>query len=197
MAIGHWAASFLLAVAANAHAVYTITLVQTGGNVVATGNGSLNTTGLTLTGTVTTSGSGYGATGPISLGTGTSPAGLIALGALTPALSGLTSGAITFADSSTGAPVFLSGSTLYLPAGYVSGSPLVNSSTFNAGTFASLGLTPGTRTLNLPNDTIVINVGAVATPAPTPIPTLGEYGVMALASLVAMAGLWATRRRRA
>jgi hypothetical protein len=49
---------------------------------------------------------------------------------------------------------------------------------------------------NLPNDTIVIHVGAVAAAAPTPVPTLREYGVMALASLVAMGGLWATRRRR-
>lgn len=195
MAVRPWASALLLAIASNAHAVYTVNILETGGNVVATGSGSLNTTGLTLSiGNVACS--PHGLVSNTFLCTGPQPAGLYAIGALTPLLSGLTSGPSTVANTSTGTPVYLGGSNLLLPAGYVSGSALANSSTFNGRTFASMGLTPGTRTLNLPNDTIVINVGAVAAAAPTPVPTLGEYGVMALASLVAMSGIWATRRRR-
>ncbi|MFN7154446.1 MAG: IPTL-CTERM sorting domain-containing protein [Acidovorax sp.] len=194
MAVRPWAGALLLATAVNAHAVYTINIVETGGNVVATGSGSLNTTGLILS--ANASNCGEGRISADFLCTGPGPVGLASGVALTPALSGFTSGPATVANISTGSPVYLLDSFLYLPAGYVSGSPLANSSTFNGRTFASLGVTPGTRTLNLPNDTIVINVGAVATAAPTPVPTLGEYGVMALGSLVAMAGLWATRRRR-
>ncbi|WP_255357295.1 IPTL-CTERM sorting domain-containing protein [Xylophilus sp. Leaf220] len=90
---------------------------------------------------------------------------------------------------------------LNLPAAYVSGAALTNQSRFAAATLASLGLTAGfTRNLSLPSgDTITVRVLAVA-PAPavtaTSIPTLGEYGLMALASLMAMFGFRHLRRRQ-
>ncbi len=61
-----------------------------------------------------------------------------------------------------------------------------------------MGLTGGTvKTLALPSgDTIVIRVGPAPVAAVTSIPTLSEYGQMALASLMAMVGFVAVKRKR-
>jgi hypothetical protein len=67
-----------------------------------------------------------------------------------------------------------SGPMIYLPWSFVSnsggqGSDLSGSMTFTAATFSTLGLSPGTYTTILPNDTITMNIGAV----PAPLPLLG------------------------
>lgn len=187
--------TFLLLLSCGAHAVYTINILETGGNVVATGSGTINTTGLTIT--VQPSGCGTGRIQSITLCTGSGGASTSAANALTPPLSNLTDGTSSFGDSATGDPVFLSNHFLTLPTGYVSGAPLSSSATFNGKTFATMGLTPGTRTLTLPNDTIVINIGPVVAPAVAPVPILGAWGLMGLSSLLALAGWWGTRQRRA
>jgi hypothetical protein len=43
-------------------------------------------------------------------------------------------------------PTFFLGPSIFLPAGYVSGTALSDSSTYNSANFASLGVTPGTYT---------------------------------------------------
>src|SRR5262249_29492098 len=58
-------------------------------------------------------------------------------------------GGLTFANINSGVSVTLLGPTsgqtgIYLPVGYVSNTALLDSSTYNNATFASLGLTPGT-----------------------------------------------------
>ncbi len=50
--------------------------------------------------------------------------------------------------------------TLVVPSTYSSGDPLNGSATYAGQTFASLGLTPGSYVLNLPNDTITLNIVA-------------------------------------
>lgn len=185
--------SVLLATSAMAHAVYTITIVETGGNVVMTGTGSLNTTGLTFS--VTSAGCTDIRPDSLCIGSGFSDR--VALNALTPALSGFATAGQFQDDARTGDAVFIFSNALFVPPGYVSGSPLSSSSTFNGRTFASMGLTLGTRTLTLPNnDTIVINITNVPPTIATPVPTLGQYGIMALASLMAMVGMWMGRRRQ-
>ena len=91
--------------------------------------------------------------------------------------------------------MFLIGTELYLPPTYVSGSPLINQTTFAGTTLAGLGLTVGTQTLFVPSgDEIVINIGLAPPPIAASIPTLGEYALIGLSSLLAMFGLARMRR---
>src|SRR6516162_5994902 len=124
---------------------YTVTLEQVGSNVVATGSGPINLTGLTFDGT--SSGGTTGIT-PNLGGIFTGPtSGLMAdvyLGVSGPSNFG--SGNATLASSGSGDLVglFGIGGSLSVPAGYVSGAPLSDSMTFDNATFTSLGATPGT-----------------------------------------------------
>jgi hypothetical protein len=121
---------------------YTVTLEEMGLNVVATGSGPINLTGLTfagspsgnagidaIVGVIETGASGNvsnysGVTGPTSFG----------------------SGGLFLANTSSGDIVGLFGGAgeLTVPQGYVSGAALSDMMTFNNMTFASLGVTPGT-----------------------------------------------------
>ena len=139
------AALLLLAAAPrNAHAEFTLTLSQVGGNVVVNGTGTINTTALTTASYSYTSAQitsshailfagptnfvacsvdvGGGLSGPTSFGSG----------------SGV-------ASSGTGSLVGIDGfdGAIWVPQGYTSGTLLTDSTTF-AGTFASIGFTPGT-----------------------------------------------------
>ena len=142
----------LIAPVTRADAAYIITLSQVadanspiGTDVVATGAGSLNITGLTgsastilqpqispLTGTVE-----LGALGtPVRILNATfSPATAFAVGPPTPATSGLGDG-VGFIASATSLNFFV-------PGGYVSGAALTSSSTFASVNLAVLGLAPG------------------------------------------------------
>jgi hypothetical protein len=137
-----------------ASAGYVVTLeevpdnaVPLGSDVVATGSGAIDLIGLSSSGgpgiatalirpktgdIVVASGiaaASTGITGPLSFGTGD----------------------LTFASSSSGGAVAMSGSGdligapgIGVPDGYMSGSALSDTSTYNNATFSSLGVTPGT-----------------------------------------------------
>ncbi len=186
-----------LAIAAGAaNATFTINITQNGPNVVMTGSGSIDTTGSASAAVVGLCGTNTGSVGPTNVCVGSGGTGATYAASLVPPLSGFTTGAATSATSATGTPVFVATDTLGLPAGYVSGSAISSTSTFAGRTLASLGLTPGaTRTLTLASgDTIQIVVGPV--PAnPASIPTLSEYALLVLASLVGMLGISAARRK--
>ena len=129
---------------------FTITLKQVGSNVVATGSGAINLTGLTF------AGGGFVATGSM----GPSIADLtVADGTSLSQYTGFSGPssfgpgtAIINASSDSGDSVsiigaaFFPGPGIFLPAGYVSGTALSDSSTYTNATFASLGVTPGTYT---------------------------------------------------
>ena len=131
---------------------YTVRLQQMGSNVVATGSGPINLTGLTLRGNFFSNPviaaqiglirtgpaapgllDGYrGCTGPASFGSGGffnttvgsgNPVGI---------------GPIQFIFGGIPEPI------ITVPQGYVSGSALSSSATWNNATFASLGVIPGT-----------------------------------------------------
>jgi hypothetical protein len=126
-----------------AQAGYTVTLQQVGPNVVATGSGPLDLTGLTFL--------MHGTAEPIIKAA--NPAFI-----LTGAVLGLDiyeritgptsfgSGDQFFADSGGGNPVGMriSDMTLGVPRGYVSGAALSSNATWNNATLATLGVTPGT-----------------------------------------------------
>jgi hypothetical protein len=126
-----------------AQAGYVVDLAQQGPNVVATGSGPIDLTGLS----VTEVGPQPGAIDPllaiIQTGAGADVVEAYT-GVIGPASFG--SGGTTFADSGSGDLVGVDTvfGFLLVPRGYVSDSPLSDTSTYNNQTFSSLGVTPGT-----------------------------------------------------
>jgi hypothetical protein len=138
-----------LGIRQSAQAGYTVTLRQVGPDVVATGSGAINLTGLTfdtsafvnsemrpspatiLTGPTTSS----------SVDLYTEPGGPTSFGS---------SGFFTLASSGSGDMVGIATGeelrpvSLIVPTGYVSGTFLSDSATYSGKTLASLGVTPGT-----------------------------------------------------
>jgi hypothetical protein len=128
-----------------AQAGYVVDLTEQAGNVVATGSGEIDLSGLSffeiqhdpaaifpsfaviVTGPASVTNDEYytGFTGPTSFGSG---------------------GVIDTASSGSGDKVGIGGGVdvLVVPRSYVSGSPLSDTSTYDGQTFTSLGVTPGT-----------------------------------------------------
>ena len=122
---------------------YTVTLKQLGANVVATGSGAINLTGLTFV----ISGADNPGIVPFS--------GVISTGPFASMIDGYRgftgpmdfgSGAGALPNTASGDFVGISGVGLglFVPLNYISGTALSDSMTFNNATFASLGVTPGT-----------------------------------------------------
>lgn len=130
---------------------YVITLVEQGPDVVATGSGEIDLTGLTyvwgwqITAEIVPS-FGAIALGPADYAPGTN----YYTGIAGPASFG--SGDATYATTGSGDPVMFVGgvvdhfSGLYVPVGYVSGTPLLSTATWANTTLADLGVTPGIYT---------------------------------------------------
>jgi hypothetical protein len=143
-------AAMLIGLSASARAGYVVDLTETGGNVVATGSGAIDLTGLesnVLTGGMAFLNPSLGAirTGPPPF---TPIEGYDAVNGFTgPANFG--SGGAIVASSGSGDPVSFffgfsaSDNELDVPQGYVSNSALSDTSTYNGQTFSSLGATPG------------------------------------------------------
>lgn len=181
--------SFLVC-ATSAQAALLFSFQEVGSNVVGTMSGSLDLTGMTSAGLSFSSGS-IGVVPDIAL---------LGIGApgmhdgyldqiIGPASFG--AGGATFADSSTGDAVFLSGSDndFFVPVGYVSNAALVGTLTFLGESFATLGATLGDHvyTLNSADTLTVRFANAAAVPLPGSLP-------LVLAALAAL-GV-ASRRRR-
>jgi hypothetical protein len=121
---------------------YVVTLQQVGPNVIATGSGALDLTGLTF------GGNNGGASARVEPDAGWivtgAPAASYAqyVGPTGPITFG--SGGATSANSGTGSLVgIVNSSVLRLPVGYVSDSLLSDTATYNSKTINSLGATPG------------------------------------------------------
>ena len=138
-----------------AEAGYTVTLQQVGPDVVATGSGAINLTGLTFSGSAGVNPEIHPAAAEEQFGGGiytgpTSSSVDFYDGATGPTSFG--SGGLTLASSGSGDMVgidnLISGleveHALIVPRGYVSGTLLSNSATWSGKTFATLGVTPGT-----------------------------------------------------
>ena len=167
-------AALVLSAAAIAHAgsIYAVTLAPVGPNVVATGSGTIDLTGLTSFGSAFASPELYPAHGIL----GTGPSGTI------DQYTGL-SGPFSFGPGFGGFPISTSGGSVFLedfglgidvPQGYVSGTSLSSSATY-VGTIASLGLTPGTYTWtwNSGANSFVLQVPVVPVPEPSSFPLVG------------------------
>jgi VPDSG-CTERM motif len=149
---------------------YTVTLQQMGANVVATGSGPINLTGLTFQlSEMLNLAAGVNPSGGII---STGPTGIVNLDLYT-GFTGPTSfgiGPLTAPNTGSGDFVSIQGAFgfLFLPHGYVSGAALSDSMTFNNATFASLGATPGTYEwtwgTGLANQNFTLVIGAAGVP---------------------------------
>jgi PEP-CTERM motif len=189
----------VLSLVAPARAGFIVNLTESGGNVVATGSGTINTTALVLE-------SGGGNFLPVlvpNIGEalfGAPHSDIYLYGtAVGPTSFGSIGGHL--ADSGTGDfvgidPFSLSPIQDYLavPENYVSGSMLQSSDTWSGQTFASLGLTPGTYTWTWGTganaDFFTMNIGVSSVPEPSSL-LLSACGL----GIVACAA-WARRRPR-
>jgi hypothetical protein len=161
--------------ALSARAGYVVDLTQQGSDVVATGSGPIDLTGLTFFSTDNFSGpeiTPNGGDDPINMDILTGPRGQpfdIYTGLTGPASFGSEGGA--GGDSASGDFVGMTASTdLYVPDGYVSGSPLSDTATYDSQTFSSLGATPGTYKWTWgtgPNQNFTLVIGAAAVPEPS------------------------------
>ncbi len=206
----------LLLFGANSQAAVTIDFVESGGDVVATSSGTIITTGLTNPSELfTTSGyvAGTGTDASLScvflVGTDPSEADAFFFTNWTNDNTDVCSIG-TSQDASSGSGNFVgvfsrNGATdgIYIPNNYVSGSPIAGTSTWAGATFASLGLIPGTYVFTFgagaEADSITLNIGGVVAPPPppsappggppsaTPVPTMSEWAMLALAALLSLA----------
>jgi PEP-CTERM motif len=168
--------------APGAQAGYVVTLEQVGSNVVATGSGPIDLTGLNFVGSGANVAFMFPALGAIITGPtiGTGEDGYEPISG--PASFG--SGSQTFASSGSGDYVGISNFevTLIVPHGYVSDSPLSDTSTYDNQTFASLGVTPGVYESTWgagANQNFTLVIGA------SPVPEPSTWAMM----LVGFAGL--------
>ena len=167
---------------------YLVTLEQVGSNVVATGSGAVNLTGLTKASTP------FGGPSAIAANLGFiltgAPSGGISDGYF--GFTGPTSfgsGDVFLPNTGSGDLVGINGflGFLFVPVGYVSGAALSDSMTFNNATFASLGVTPGTYVwtwgTGQANQNFTLQIGGAAIPdAGSTLPLL-SFALLGLVSL--------------
>jgi hypothetical protein len=157
------------------HASYVVNLTESGGNVVATGSGTINTAGLNY------AGPGYwtpmisGAQDFIVLGAGGS---IDDYNNILTGPSSFGSGTNFGADDGGGDLVgYFTGGSLFVPLNYVSGTSLDSNATWTGQTFASLGLTPGSYVWTWGSganaDSFTLNIGAQTVPEPASLFLLG------------------------
>jgi len=188
-----FAALVLLAPIANA-TPYVVKFVQQGNNVVATGSGAFDLTGLT-----------YHSVTPAFPAIDPYHAGII-LGFPSPSLdvyTGITgptsfgNGSATFANGGSGDTIGFEGGTfdfgkpaIALPSGYLSGAALSSAAIWENASFASLGVTPGSYVWTWgtgADQSFTLDVGAptAAVPEPAALALFG-FGVLLIGAFVGL-----------
>jgi hypothetical protein len=131
---------------------FTVTMIESGGNVVVTASGSLNINDLTLVSGSTgpASGSGLGINNATFI-MGSTPVNYAQYGGFTSTPSNFGTGSGLPPSSSSGDifGCFYPGSPphqLAVPVGYTTGTNISSTMTFNSQTFSSMGLVQGTYT---------------------------------------------------
>jgi len=188
------AAASLLFICSPAKAGYIVTLEQVGFNVVATGSGALDLTGLTLDGVFAQQAQITPNMGRINTGPATSTLTDVYYGTFGTIFTGpirFGFGITTLANSGSGGFVGFSYFSAYntpsvtVPLGYVSNSALLDSSTYNNANFITLDVTPGTYEWTWgigANQNFTLQIG------PASVPDSGStFGLLFLA-LIALFG---------
>jgi hypothetical protein len=150
-----------------------VTLTQQGANVVATGSGTIDLTGLSFLSNGVVSAIITPDIGLIRTGPEPGPGSAIsAYGGFTGPLS-FGSGGETVANTGSGDFVGIeanaSSKDVEVPVGYTSGDPLSDTATYDNATFATLGATPGTYVWTWGSgataDRFTLQIGAVPAPS--------------------------------
>lgn len=160
-----------------------LTIQQSGDNVLASADGTIDTAALThvIFGSMTAEvypSSGFALVGTSAIQDEMS--GILGPSAIGP---GPPATATTAAGDSIG--VFGAAQSILVPLDYISGNPLSGTATWAGQTIASLGLTPGTYTWTWGTgptaDSFTVNVGGQAVPEPTSIclALIGSVGIFA------------------
>jgi hypothetical protein len=138
-------ATLVLLASGIAHgSTFTVTLAIVGPDVVATGSGTIDLTGLSSFGSDYNNTELYPANGIIGIGPTVNAADFY-IGPSGPSSFGTGFGGFPISTSGDHVSLEDFGLDLFVPSGYVSGASLSGSATY-AGTIASLNLTPGTYT---------------------------------------------------
>ena len=167
-----------------AQAGYIVTLEQVGPNVVATGSGAIDLTGLFPFEELVLSPQIIPAAGVILTGPTTALPTSLYSGFST--LPNFGPGGFAAASSGSGDLVGVIFSTLTVPQGYVSGNALSDSSTYDNATFFSLGVTPGTYEWTWgtgANQNFTLQIG------PAGVPDAGSTIGLLFLSLIGLFGL--------
>jgi len=166
------------------HATVIINGVEAGGDVAFTYSGSIDLTGLGMPdfdGNANDNSVLAPSLGAILFGNGAS---MDAWQDPTYPFPAFGSGGLSSPDSVTGPGFSIYNDGFGIFDGYVSLATLSGGMTFNSSTFVSLGLTPGSYSTSLPNDTVILNIRAVPEPA-----TLALFGI-------GLAGMGFARKKR-
>ena len=171
-----WLLLVLALASAPATAGYIVTLEEVGSDVVATGSGPIDLTGLTFQFALPSASAVIPITGVIITGGALLADVDVYLGFTGPLNFG--GGAFEGADGGTGDKVGIDNQFLAVPAGYTSGDPLSGTSTFLNEDFTSLGVTPGTYVWSWgtgpdQNFTLVIEEEQTRVPVPATLALLG------------------------
>ncbi len=200
MNVRRWLALLLLICSSQAYAAYTVYLYESGNDVIAQGQGSINTAALPFVFQATTSPLSWSGNGLLYFG-GTPGGAFDVFGGVTgPTSYGTRLGSIT-ATSSTGPFLGIVGiqSRIAVPVGYVSGTSMTSTSTWTGTTLAALLATPGTYTwtwgAGATADSFTLLVG-VTPPKPASIPTLSEWSLIGMSLVLAFLAAWQIRRRQ-
>lgn len=180
-------------------AAYTVTINEVGADVVATGSGSFNLGALTPAGVGFMSPLVQADNAVVYIGAAAN-VDVYGTGAILAGPTNFGPGIQVMATNGAGPAVaFAPPAGLFgLPVGYVDGAPLAASSaTWTGQSLGSLGITPGTYVWTWgagpTADSFTIIAGA-APAAATSIPTLSEWGMVFLATLLGMLGFARMRR---
>lgn len=184
-------AAVLLAPAAANATPYVVRIVQQGSNVIASGSGEFDLTGLTFDSVYSTSEAGIGPNvAGLYSGSSNSPAGVSSYAGVTGPTS-FGSGCCTYTPNSTGDAVYIYEAIQFfaVPFGYQSGSPLSNTTIWNNATFASLGVTPGTYVWTWgtgADQSFTLMIGsAVGVPEPAALGIFG-FGVLLVGGFICL-----------
>ena len=189
------AAALFFASSKPAHAGYIATMQQVGPNVTLDGSGAVDLTGLSVVPGNWSQGNGFiPSLGIVTLG----PTGMIDIDLYSGITGPATFGSGAELDPNTGSGdhvrvQYNNGQAWFaVPRGYVSGTPLAGSDTFDNATFSSLGVTPGTYEWTWGtgvDQNFTLEIGTAAVPEPA-------TWALLLGGLIATFGLRPSRRKQ-
>lgn len=179
----------LILIAPQSRAGLIVKVDQVGADVVFSGSGSVDVTGLTFGGsTIFTNYGGVQSAGPFfNMGMKASTFSTVSGVTSNPANFGTHTALPIHANTGSGNVIGAKGNTLYLPAGYTSGTSLSSSSVYKNATYATLGLTPGTYVWSWGSDSMTLQINEAAA-----VPEPGSFAL----GLALAGGLTVLRRRR-